>query len=66
MPPRSGNRHVVGAPIDLFATATEPIYLAMATDRLYRELCVLIGRPDLVDDERFSHAGRAQPQPATR
>ena len=57
VPPRSGNRHVVGAPIDLFATATEPIYLAMATDRLYRELCVLIGRPDLVDDERFCTPG---------
>ena len=54
VPDRSGNRHVVGAPIDLFATATEPIYLAMATDRLYKELCQVIGRPDLIDDERFA------------
>ena len=53
VPPRSGNRHVTGAPIDLFATATEPIYLAMATDKLFADLCRTIGRPDLLDDERF-------------
>jgi crotonobetainyl-CoA:carnitine CoA-transferase CaiB-like acyl-CoA transferase len=57
VPERSGNRHVVGAPIDLFETATEPIYLAMATDRLYAEFCQLIGRPDLIDDERFATPG---------
>jgi crotonobetainyl-CoA:carnitine CoA-transferase CaiB-like acyl-CoA transferase len=57
VPERSGNRHAVGAPIDLFATATEPIYLAMATDRLYADLCRLIGRPDLIDDERFATPG---------
>jgi crotonobetainyl-CoA:carnitine CoA-transferase CaiB-like acyl-CoA transferase len=54
VPERSGNRHVVGAPIDLFATATEPIYLAMATDRLFSEFCAVIGRPDLGTDERFA------------
>jgi crotonobetainyl-CoA:carnitine CoA-transferase CaiB-like acyl-CoA transferase len=57
VPERSGNRHVVGAPIDLFETASEPIYLAMATDRLYGEFCQLIERPDLIDDERFSSPG---------
>jgi crotonobetainyl-CoA:carnitine CoA-transferase CaiB-like acyl-CoA transferase len=54
VPARSGNRHVTGAPIDLFATATEPIYLAMATDKLFGDLCRAIGRADLVDDERFA------------
>lgn len=58
-PERSGNRHLVAAPIDLFATATEPIYLAMATDRLFAQLCDVIGRPDLPADERFT-------DPATR
>ena len=57
VPERSGNRHVVGAPIDLFETATAPIYLAMATDRLFAEFCHVIGRPDLVDDERFVAPG---------
>ncbi len=56
-PPRSGNRHLVAAPIDLFETATAPIYLAMATDRLFAELCSVIGRPDLADDERFDGPG---------
>ena len=60
VPDRNGNRHVVGAPIDLFATATEPIYLAMATDRLFSEFCRVIGRRELVDDDRFSApAGRS-------
>ena len=57
-PARSGNRHMVAAPIDLFATATEPVYLAMATDKLFGELCKVIGRPELVDDERFNRPGR--------
>ena len=61
VPERSGNRHTVGAPIDLFATATEPIYLAMATDRLYSDFCHVIGRVDLVGDERFATpAGRSR------
>ncbi len=58
VPARSGNRHMVAAPIDLFATATEPVYLAMATDKLFGELCQVIGRPELVDDERFNRPGR--------
>ena len=58
---------MVGAPIDLFATATEPIYLAMATDRLYRDFCRVIGRPDLVDDERFATpAGRSRNRDALK
>lgn len=60
-PPRSGNRHIVAAPIDLFETATDPVYLAMATDRLFGELCEVLGRADMVHDERFdSPAGRAR------
>ena len=67
VPPRSGNRHVVGAPIDLFATATEPIYLAMATDRLFADFCRVIDRPDLADDERFATpAGRSRNRDALK
>jgi crotonobetainyl-CoA:carnitine CoA-transferase CaiB-like acyl-CoA transferase len=50
-PERSGNRHINAAPIDLFETATDPIYLAMATDRLFSDLCTAIGRPDLLKIE---------------
>jgi crotonobetainyl-CoA:carnitine CoA-transferase CaiB-like acyl-CoA transferase len=53
-PARSGNRHLVAAPIDLFDTATEPIYLAMATDRLFADLCTVLGRTELPEDERFN------------
>ncbi|MFT7648231.1 MAG: crotonobetainyl-CoA:carnitine CoA-transferase CaiB-like acyl-CoA transferase [Candidatus Poriferisodalaceae bacterium] len=56
-PARSGNRHLVAAPIDLFETQTAPIYLAMATDRLYADLCKVIGRPELIDDARFCTPG---------
>jgi succinate--hydroxymethylglutarate CoA-transferase len=58
VPERSGNRHVVGAPIDLFETATEPVYLAMATDRLFADFCVVIGRSDLIADERYATPSR--------
>src|SRR4029079_17621788 len=67
VPDRNGNRHVVGAPIDLFATATEPIYLAMATDRLFSEFCQVIGRGDLLDDARFATpAGRRRNRDALK
>ncbi|MDG2113990.1 MAG: CoA transferase [Actinomycetota bacterium] len=56
-PQRSGNRHLVAAPIDLFDTATEPLYIAMATDKLFADFCKALERPDLAADERFSGAG---------
>src|SRR5436190_4925343 len=67
VPERSGNRHVVAAPIDLFETATEPIYLAMATDRLFTDFCRAIERPDLGDDDRFATpAGRSRNRDALK
>lgn len=58
---------MTAAPIDLFATATEPIYLAMATDRLYAELCAVLERPELVADERFaSPASRSKHRDALK
>jgi crotonobetainyl-CoA:carnitine CoA-transferase CaiB-like acyl-CoA transferase len=56
-PERAGNRHLVAAPIDLFETATEPLYLAMATDRLFADLCSVLGRPELATDERYRDPG---------
>jgi succinate--hydroxymethylglutarate CoA-transferase len=67
VPQRNGNRHVVGAPIDLFATATQPIYLAMATDRLFSDFCRVIGRSDLVENDRFATpAGRSRHRDALK
>jgi crotonobetainyl-CoA:carnitine CoA-transferase CaiB-like acyl-CoA transferase len=66
-PERSGNRHLVAAPIDLFETATAPIYLAMATDRLFADLCSVLGRRELADDGRFSTpAARARNRDALK
>jgi crotonobetainyl-CoA:carnitine CoA-transferase CaiB-like acyl-CoA transferase len=60
-PPRSGNRHMTAAPIDLFETATTPIYVAMANDRLFTQLCQAIGREELARDDRFAApSGRAR------
>ena len=58
VPARSGNRHVVAAPIDLFATATEPLYIAVSNDRLFSDLCHALGQPDLARDERFATPGQ--------
>ena len=55
VPPRAGNSHMFATPTDLFRTATEPVYLAVSSDRLFGQLCRhVLDRPDLPDDERFS------------
>jgi len=54
VPERSGNRHLSAAPVDLFETATEPVYMAMATDRLFGDMCEVIGLAELAADDRFA------------
>ncbi|MDP6390947.1 MAG: CoA transferase [Alphaproteobacteria bacterium] len=65
-PPRAGNSHPVSTPVNLFPTKTGPIYLATATDRLFRKLCEdVLERPDLADDPRFATTNdRFQNRPA--
>jgi crotonobetainyl-CoA:carnitine CoA-transferase CaiB-like acyl-CoA transferase len=53
-PARLGNAHPAAVPVGLFKTKTGPFYLACATDRLFRQLCEAIGRPDVADDPRFA------------
>ncbi len=57
LPTRAGNSHIHGTPTDLFQTASEPIYMAVASNKLFRQLCndVLL-RPELADDPRFVDA----------
>lgn len=50
---RSGNAHPNICPYDTFATATEPIFLAVGNNRQFATLCQIIGRPDLPEDPRF-------------
>jgi crotonobetainyl-CoA:carnitine CoA-transferase CaiB-like acyl-CoA transferase len=50
----SGNAHPNICPYDTFATATEPVFLAVGNNRQFVTLCRMIGRPDLPDDPRFA------------
>jgi CoA:oxalate CoA-transferase len=58
--PRVGNQHPFTAPYDAFAARDGHVVLATASNKLFRQLCAAIGRPELAADERFrSHRGRA-------
>lgn len=65
-PPR---RHLSGNPntvvFQAFDTATKPIMIAAANDRLFARLCDVLGRPELGKDERFaSNRLRVENKPA--
>jgi crotonobetainyl-CoA:carnitine CoA-transferase CaiB-like acyl-CoA transferase len=54
-PPRSGNSHMTGAPVNVFETEDGPLYGALATDRLFGQLCRdALERPDLAEDPRYA------------
>lgn len=55
VPRRSGNSHIQSTPADLFPTKTDPIYIAVGTDRNFGKFCRdVIERPALVEDPRFA------------
>lgn len=57
---RCGNQHPFTAPYDAFEAADGFVVVATASNKLFRQLCDAIGRPELAVDERFkSHRGRA-------
>jgi crotonobetainyl-CoA:carnitine CoA-transferase CaiB-like acyl-CoA transferase len=49
----AGNHHPVFIPTGTFQTADGYINIAASGGELWRKLCAVIGRPDLVADERF-------------
>jgi succinate--hydroxymethylglutarate CoA-transferase len=54
LPSRAGNSHIEATPTDLFRTSTEPIYLAVSSNKLFRQLCEdVLDRSDLPDDPDF-------------
>jgi crotonobetainyl-CoA:carnitine CoA-transferase CaiB-like acyl-CoA transferase len=57
---RHGNSHATIEPYRMFEAADGPFLLAVGTDRQFGVLCEkVIGRPDLVADQRFAtNAGR--------
>jgi CoA:oxalate CoA-transferase len=58
---RVGNQHPFTAPYDAFEALDGWVVIATASNKLFRQLCKALERPELADDERFrSHRGRAQ------
>ncbi|MBI2586487.1 MAG: CoA transferase [Rhodospirillales bacterium] len=53
-PPRYGNAHGQVAPYEPFATADQPIALAVANNRQFKTLCRVLGLDRLPDDARFA------------
>ncbi|MBD0415338.1 CoA transferase [Tianweitania sp. Rool2] len=53
----SGNAHPNICPYDTFATATDPIFLAVGNNRQFEILCQIIGRPDLPQNPLFVSNG---------
>lgn len=54
---RSGNAHPNICPYDTFATATDPIFLAVGNNRQFATLCREIGAEELAQDPRFATNG---------
>jgi len=52
-PAPQGNNHPTIAPYGKFATATEPLNIAVGNDKQWRAFCALIGIADATDDPRF-------------
>lgn len=50
----SGNAHSNICPYDTFATATDPLFLAVGNHRQFTNLCRVLDCPDLPDDARFA------------
>jgi crotonobetainyl-CoA:carnitine CoA-transferase CaiB-like acyl-CoA transferase len=48
-----GNRHPSIAPYELFATADQPMVLAVGNDRQFKRLCSVLDVPELATDPRF-------------
>lgn len=53
VPVRLGSGTVGIAPYQAFRTADGHLVIAAGNDRLYARLCEVLGRPELIDDERF-------------
>ncbi len=59
LPTRAGNAHIEATPTDLFQTRTEPIYMAVSSNRLFTQLCNdVLGRPDLATHADYANPGQ--------
>jgi crotonobetainyl-CoA:carnitine CoA-transferase CaiB-like acyl-CoA transferase len=53
LPRRVGNRHLAAVPYDAYQAKDGFLVIAVASNKLFRQLCTAIGRPELGDDPRF-------------
>jgi crotonobetainyl-CoA:carnitine CoA-transferase CaiB-like acyl-CoA transferase len=53
IPAGEGTRFPMVAPYQVFATRDGELMIAGGNDRLFRTICEVVGRPELVDDARF-------------
>jgi formyl-CoA transferase len=56
VPGQEGNHHPTSIPMGCFPTADGHVNIAGPSGRLWRRFCEVIGRPDLLDDERYASA----------
>ena len=62
-----GNRHPSITPFEGFKAKDGYVIIAVGNDRLWTKFCNLIGRPELIKDERFvSNPQRTQNQKALK
>lgn len=54
IPTRSGNAHPNITPYDTYATATDPLFLAVGNNRQFGRLCDILGVSGLATDDRFA------------
>ena len=66
-PVRVGNRHPLSAPFGVYAAADGHYVLAVLNNKLFAQLCAVIGQPALATDPRFATDElRSQNEPALR
>jgi crotonobetainyl-CoA:carnitine CoA-transferase CaiB-like acyl-CoA transferase len=53
LPRQVGNRHLAAVPYDAYRATDGWLVIAVASNKLFRQLCAAIGRPELGDDARF-------------
>jgi crotonobetainyl-CoA:carnitine CoA-transferase CaiB-like acyl-CoA transferase len=53
LPRQVGNRHLAAVPYDAYHAKDGWLVIAVASNKLFRQLCAAIGRPELGDDPRF-------------
>lgn len=67
LPGRVGNRHPLSTPFGCFKTRDGQVAIAVLNPGLFERLATLIGRPDILQDDRFaSDESRTRHEPALR